>query len=478
MSTSPQPDRAARVALSLVVPLYDVERYLPDLLDSIAAQEPGPYDLQCVFVDDGSPDGSAALVERWVAEAKPASVDALLIRQANAGVSAARNRGLAAATGEWVGFPDSDDALGERWCAEVAAFVLARGEATTAVATNLVKHIEAEGRLLDNHSLRFKFQQGARVVRLADEPHFLQMHAASTVFRRADLEHSGIRFLPGLHASEDALFVADVLAAAPDPALGVVPGAVYRYRKRASADSAVDRYRTRAETWFERFDLGYLPALARLAAERGNVPAWFQNQVLYELKWLLVAEEKEATKAHVLTAEQRVAFLGRVSAVLAHVDDALILDYRVTPLNRETRALLLALKGSPVPPLPLLARGAPGTVEVRSLFVGRAPEEEVLVRGKTVAPLGATSVPLGHFDQTLVQERRTVVPAARRAEVRLDGERFDLALPRLRDPLPVRGLRLLRRTAGRALRGVAPAGRRHGGRDTPLRMPAARDIVS
>ena len=80
------------VGLTLVIAMYDVQRYLPELLDSIDAQVPGPYSLQCVFVDDGSPDRSADVVEEWIARRKPAAVDAVLVRQANAGVSGRRAR--------------------------------------------------------------------------------------------------------------------------------------------------------------------------------------------------------------------------------------------------------------------------------------------------------------------------------------------------------------------------------------------------
>lgn len=45
------------VRISAVVPLYDVERYLPELLQSLSAQEPGDYEIEYIFVDDGSPDG-------------------------------------------------------------------------------------------------------------------------------------------------------------------------------------------------------------------------------------------------------------------------------------------------------------------------------------------------------------------------------------------------------------------------------------
>jgi glycosyltransferase involved in cell wall biosynthesis/CDP-glycerol glycerophosphotransferase (TagB/SpsB family) len=420
------------VGLSLVIPIYNVERYLPDLLHSLTAQVPGAYTLQCVFVDDGSPDGSAALVERWIEDGRPAGVDAVLIRQQNSGVSAARNRGITAASGEWVAFPDSDDSLDRRYCTEVAAFLLGRGgDSATIVATNLVKFVEAEGRLVDNHTLRFKFRGRAKTVPLTTSPHYLQMHASSTFFRRSDIEQHGIRFIEGLHASEDALFVAEVLATRTEPVLGVVPGAIFQYRKRASGDSAVDLYHTKTSTYFERFDLGYLPLLARLAEERGRIPEWFANQVLYELKWLFVAERKVSTKSLLLSPQQRKEFLARISTVLSYIDDSIILGFYVTPMAMEIRYLLLALKGSPLPDpqvhlMELDARRH--MVQVRYLFTGDLPHEEYTVRGQVVAPLHAKIRTLDYFGQTVLRERRVWLPATNWVAVWLDGRRQELRL--------------------------------------------------
>ena len=91
--------------VSVIVPIYNVEAYLGDCLDSIQSQT--YRDLQVILVDDGSTDGSVAIAERYVA----ADDRFQLVRQANAGLSAARNTGIPYATGEFLAFVDSDDVL-------------------------------------------------------------------------------------------------------------------------------------------------------------------------------------------------------------------------------------------------------------------------------------------------------------------------------------------------------------------------------
>ena len=89
--------------LSIIVPVYDVERYLPKCIDSILAQTLTDFEL--ILVEDGSPDNCPALCD--AAAAKDARIR--VIHQKNGGLSAARNAGLDAARGAWIGFVDSDD---------------------------------------------------------------------------------------------------------------------------------------------------------------------------------------------------------------------------------------------------------------------------------------------------------------------------------------------------------------------------------
>ncbi len=91
--------------VSVIVPIYNVEPFLRDCLDSLRAQT--YTDLQVLMVDDGSTDGCAAIAEEFAA----ADSRFQLIRQANAGLSAARNVAVPAAKGEFLAFVDSDDVL-------------------------------------------------------------------------------------------------------------------------------------------------------------------------------------------------------------------------------------------------------------------------------------------------------------------------------------------------------------------------------
>lgn len=88
---------------SVVVPVYNVEAYLDDCLRSLQTQDYSDYEVICV--NDGSTDGSRKILTAWEKRMPQTRV----IDRANGGLSAARNTGLAAATGDYVVFVDSDD---------------------------------------------------------------------------------------------------------------------------------------------------------------------------------------------------------------------------------------------------------------------------------------------------------------------------------------------------------------------------------
>ena len=91
--------------LSIIVPVYNVEKYLIRCLESIANQMAKDYEL--ILVNDGSTDGSGALCDHFAQEHADLKIE--VVHQVNKGLSAARNRGMAIAQGEYITFGDSDD---------------------------------------------------------------------------------------------------------------------------------------------------------------------------------------------------------------------------------------------------------------------------------------------------------------------------------------------------------------------------------
>lgn len=184
--------------ISIIVPVYNCAEYLPACLDSLLGQT--HRDLEVVCVDDGSTDASPALLADYAARDGRVRV----ITQENAGVSAARNVGIAAARGEVLMFVDADDLLEPFACARVAevfererpevlTFGL-RGEPAELVPASLRHELCPRDAVYDGFAPALLFEEYARP------------YACRTALARDFALRERIGFEPGLALAEDQVF--------------------------------------------------------------------------------------------------------------------------------------------------------------------------------------------------------------------------------------------------------------------------------
>lgn len=91
--------------ISVVIPVYKVEKYLKECVDSVLSQT--HHDIEVILVDDGSPDECPLICDSYAQKDKRVKV----IHQNNRGLSAARNEGMRVAAGDYIAFVDSDDRI-------------------------------------------------------------------------------------------------------------------------------------------------------------------------------------------------------------------------------------------------------------------------------------------------------------------------------------------------------------------------------
>ena len=100
--------------ISIVIPVYNVERYIRRCLESVIEQESENFDIECILVDDCSPDSSVEVAKDVINGYHGSNISFVLLQhKVNKGVSVARNTGVAAATGDFLFFMDSDDVIAE-----------------------------------------------------------------------------------------------------------------------------------------------------------------------------------------------------------------------------------------------------------------------------------------------------------------------------------------------------------------------------
>ena len=103
------------MTISIIIPVYNVEHYIRRCLESVIEQKSDDFNIECIMVDDSSPDRSVEIAQDVINSYKGSGITFILLRHKfNKGVSAARNTGIAAASGDFLYFVDSDDEIAEK----------------------------------------------------------------------------------------------------------------------------------------------------------------------------------------------------------------------------------------------------------------------------------------------------------------------------------------------------------------------------
>lgn len=217
--------------ISVIIPVYNVAEYLDQCLETVCSQT--YKKLEIILIDDGSTDGSGRICDEW--RSKDDRI--LVIHKENGGVSSARNEGLKAATGEYVGFVDSDDWL-ELDMYEKLVDGIAEADA---VSCGYVDYPYGEGR---------QVPKGTKVIHPCNYPDAIiaifERNGYFTtlwnkLFRRTAVYKEG-GFVPldtSLSFGEDEVWLITVLKRCKK--IAFVPEALYHWRPRAGS---VTRFKT------------------------------------------------------------------------------------------------------------------------------------------------------------------------------------------------------------------------------------------
>ena len=139
--------------ISVIVPVYNVEKYLPRCIDSILSQS--FTDIELLLIDDGSPDNCGKICDEYAAKDSRVRV----FHKPNGGVSSARNLGLDKARGEWIVFVDSDDYVEIDYLTEMVSYANKYNVDFVSTFNNLRKYSEDEVILIVRNDLGKLFSQ-------------------------------------------------------------------------------------------------------------------------------------------------------------------------------------------------------------------------------------------------------------------------------------------------------------------------------
>ena len=248
--------------LSIIVPVYKVEKYLPRCIDSILAQTFGDFEL--ILIDDGSPDGCGRICDEYARKDKRIVV----IHQKNMGVSAARNAGLDIARGRYIGFVDSDDWI-EPQMYEVMMDAIRENGADMAVCG--VRYADEDGKFTRADMLsEGVYSRDGLLEDVFAMPNRLGGGCCNKVLDASKI--ASVRFKVGMTIAEDALYLFDCFMRIDGAVkIGDVLYNVYeRYGSATRTDNMMNVCEMIIEGWLSmlRHARKHMPSMEARAADK------------------------------------------------------------------------------------------------------------------------------------------------------------------------------------------------------------------
>ena len=214
------------VNVSIVVPVFNAEKYIEDCVNSVLAQSFEAFEL--ILVDDGSRDGSGVLCDRYASEYERIHA----IHQANGGVTSARRRGVSEAKGEWIMFVDADDKLASDGVSNLVDY--AQGDSSLDIVEGGYKWFYPDGTIKDCHN---KAQKNNCPIVYDNHDYALSMYLQegptrgpwAKIIRKTVLCESGALEIPRwITNREDAMMM--TITAKKARRIALLPEYVYLYR--------------------------------------------------------------------------------------------------------------------------------------------------------------------------------------------------------------------------------------------------------
>lgn len=217
--------------LSVIVPVYKVEQYIRPCILSIFEQDLEDSDFELILVDDETPDNSFEKINDIINSHN----NIIVLKQQNAGLSAARNTGLKVAKGDYVLFVDSDDLLVKKQLRNLVS--IAAEEAPDLLITKFIKLTDDEIEKWcpdENQDCEFIIKTGTSA--FVDDLNPQQCYVWRTIYRRQFLLENDLFFIPGLYF-EDVPFTTKCYIIAQKSILTSTLLYVYRQRQGSIVSS-------------------------------------------------------------------------------------------------------------------------------------------------------------------------------------------------------------------------------------------------
>lgn len=227
--------------ISIIVPVYNTEKYLPDCLDSILAQN--YKNLEIILIDDGSSDNSGQICDEYAKNDNRIVV----VHKENGGVSKARNDALRLVTGEYIGFVDSDDTIHPQMFEKLYANLSENDVDISICDFEMIYPDRTEHKNSNGISMKLSSADAVKNILLLK---YFQGHLGNKLFKASLLKD--IFFDEDIYVYEDMLFVIKALMNASSVFFDSTPYYNYFMRETSACHTEFTYKRYSAHTACER----------------------------------------------------------------------------------------------------------------------------------------------------------------------------------------------------------------------------------
>jgi CDP-glycerol glycerophosphotransferase len=272
-SNKPQrvPSDAGTPLVSVIVPVYNVSQFVADCLNSITEQT--YQNIEIVVINDGSTDDSLAIVEGIASRDKRISI----YNQKNAGLGAARNRGVQYANGKYLAFVDSDDVVPPR------AYEM------------MVKTLEKSGSDFVTGTYHRFNSTGIKKIKWMEKAHaskrtkisikdyrdgFVNVYAWNKLYRKSTWERLGLEYTEGVRYEDQEPTTQLMLRA---KTFDVIPDSVYAYREREDNSSITQTKHLYKDITDRLKVIKHTAKTVEKYGDKQDLQAWLSKLIRYDL---------------------------------------------------------------------------------------------------------------------------------------------------------------------------------------------------
>jgi glycosyltransferase involved in cell wall biosynthesis len=210
--------------ISVIVPIYNVEKYLKRCIDSILDQEYENFEI--ILVDDCSTDNSAMIAQAYALNHHAKCI--FIKRERNGKLSAARNTGLKAATGKWITFVDSDDWVDKNYLDEMMK--VAKADNADIVASSYY-HAWENGRLEEINPFGNLYTNSSHKEKVA----LMRNHAVTRLYRKQLIDDTELKFPERIWRAAEMGFTIPMISRTDK--ISILKKPLYYYYQRKSSNS-------------------------------------------------------------------------------------------------------------------------------------------------------------------------------------------------------------------------------------------------